>query len=254
MGQGIQFLLNGEEVRVAAPPTLILLDWLRARGLTGAKEGCREGDCGACTVALGEVVDGRLRVKAVNACLVFLPMVDGRLVVTAEGLAEDGGLHPVQEALVERHGSQCGFCTPGMVMSLFALYHAGDAPEAAHEALAGNLCRCTGYRPLVEAATVAARGPADDRLARHAAEMVRRLERLRRDEALTLDGFAAPCTLADLLDLRARQPEARLLAGGTDLGLLVTKQYRHLPAIIAVDRVQELRRIEEAPEAVVLGA
>lgn len=154
MTGSIRFILGGEVVTVdGIDPMITVLQWLRARGRTGTKEGCAEGDCGACTVAVGELVDGRVRYRAVNACIQFLPTLDGKLLVTVEDLKRrDGALHPVQRAMVDCHGSQCGFCTPGFVMALFALYREHDSPNRSQtcDALAGNLCRCTGYDGIVD--------------------------------------------------------------------------------------------------------
>ena len=159
----LRFLLNDREVRIADPkPTTTLLDWLREeRRLTGTKEGCNEGDCGACTVTVSSLEDGELTHRAVNACILFLPQLHGRAVRTVEGLAGPGGApHPVQEAMVARHGSQCGFCTPGIVMSLYTAHRVGRRDW--DDVLAGNLCRCTGYAPILRAAEAAAERPVPD--------------------------------------------------------------------------------------------
>ena len=152
----MRFILDGKTVRASdLAPTTTLLQFLRDRlGRTGTKEGCAEGDCGACTVVVGELAGARIRYRAVNSCIRFLPTLDGKEVVSVESLkAPDGTLHPVQRAMVDCHASQCGFCTPGFVMSLFALYLNQEHAERAEvvSALAGNLCRCTGYRPIIEA-------------------------------------------------------------------------------------------------------
>ena len=149
----VRFLLNGTPCSEdGAPPSMTVLDWLRTRAhLTGTKEGCAEGDCGACTIVLGRRIDGSLQLRAVNSCLMMLPQIDNCAVLTVEGLAgPDGALHPVQQALVDADATQCGFCTPGFVMAMFAFHHGGEPADTAivHEALAGNLCRCTGYRPI----------------------------------------------------------------------------------------------------------
>src|SRR5438876_4797097 len=162
MRQNIRFVRNGQMVELAnVAPTTLLLDYLReVEGATGTKEGCGEGDCGACTVALGSLRNGKVIYEPVNACIVLLGQVDGKEVVTVDDLGSDGRLHPIQQALVDHHGSQCGFCTPGFVMSLFALYHAGRKPSRQDtlDQLAGNLCRCTGYRPIIAAAEQACTG------------------------------------------------------------------------------------------------
>ncbi|HUG60381.1 MAG TPA: xanthine dehydrogenase small subunit, partial [Methylomirabilota bacterium] len=227
------------------------------------KEGCNEGDCGACTVAVGTSLNGRVIYRPVNACILFLGQLDGKEVVTVEDIAEGDGLHPVQQAMVERHGSQCGFCTPGIVMSLFALYH--DEGRAAppsradiDDTLAGNLCRCTGYRPIVEAATVACDGVADDAFARAEPTTVGLLQFLsdRQDVFIGDDErfFAAPRTIESLANLYGHHPDATLVAGATDVGLWVTKQFRPISKVIHLGRVLGLDRIEEVEGAVIIGA
>ena len=162
----IRFLRKGQVVELSSiPPMCTLLDYLRLDEKSkGTKEGCNEGDCGACTVALGSLEDGRVVYEPVNACILLLGQIDGKELVTVDDLAIDGKLHPVQKAFVDNHASQCGFCTPGFVMSLFTLYHAGKKPTRQEivDHIAGNLCRCTGYRPIVDAAVKSCTGkPAD---------------------------------------------------------------------------------------------
>ncbi|HET8726177.1 MAG TPA: xanthine dehydrogenase small subunit, partial [Alphaproteobacteria bacterium] len=259
---GIRFVRNGRiETLAGIDPTLTVLQWLRSEGRTGTKEGCAEGDCGACTVVLGEPDGDRVRYRAVNACILFVPMLDGRQLITVEDLkGPDGALHPVQQAMVEAHASQCGFCTPGFVMSLFALYRSGATPDrdAVQDALAGNLCRCTGYRPILAAAARMHDGGSDDRFAAAEAETVRLLKEIRRADTLGIEGrgrrWFAPSSLDALADLRGRYPEAHLLAGGTDVGLWVTKQHRSLDPVIYLGGVRELRRIEETPTHIEIGA
>jgi xanthine dehydrogenase small subunit len=257
----IRFLLNGAARRGAsAPPTTTVLDYLRGvERLCGTKEGCAEGDCGACTVVLGEPTDAGISWQAINGCIAFLPQIDGKILLTVEGLAESASrLHPVQEAMVESDASQCGFCTPGFVMALFAFQHGGEiaADAVVHEALAGNLCRCTGYRPIVAAARSIA--GATDRFDAAEPALLKALAPLRQSDEIALDDggqrFFAPTSLERLLELRAKHPEACLLAGGTDLALLVTKEYRRLAGVIAVTRVPELRRITIDTDCVTLGA
>ena len=259
----IRFLLDGETVETSGlPATTTVLEWLRDHaGRTGTKEGCAEGDCGACTVVLGERDDGDgVRYRAVNSCIRFLPTIDGRELVTVESLqAPDGTLHPVQQALVDCHGSQCGFCTPGFVMSLLALYLDEPAPtrERVLDALAGNLCRCTGYRPIVEAARCAGAYPEPARWSRaDARDAARRraLDALARDADLRLPDFHAPRSLSALADAVAAMPDALLLAGATDIGLWVNKDLRTLPPMIHLGEVPELQRLVSDREGLHIGA
>jgi len=255
-----RFLLDGRVVEARdATATTTLLQYLRGTlGRCGTKEGCAEGDCGACTVVVGEARDGAMRYRAVNSCIRFVPTLDGKEVVTVESLrGPEGRLHPVQQAMVEAHASQCGFCTPGFVMSLFALWLERERVSRAEavEAITGNLCRCTGYRPIIEAAmrmhalgTSAhwPRGPANAR---------KRRDALPADAAgVSLPGFHAPRTVAQLADAYARAPDSLLLAGGTDVGLWVTKQLRELPPILYLGDVAELDHIDEREAMLEIGA
>jgi xanthine dehydrogenase small subunit len=260
--QPIRFVHRGRvrEIRGIDPNTTVL-NWLReAAGLTGTKEGCAEGDCGACTVVVGEAAGGRLRYRAVNACIQFLPTLDGKELVTVEDLAAGGALHPVQRAMVETHGAQCGFCTPGIVMSLFALYHEAGKPDRAriNDALAGNLCRCTGYRPIVDAAVAMRNGAPKDKFARAARETLALLESIRRDEGLAYEAhgrrYFTPVSEDELAAILEREPEARILAGGTDLALEVTKQHRDLDALIYVGGIRGLGDIGESAGHIEIGA
>jgi xanthine dehydrogenase small subunit len=279
----VRFLLGDEPVTIttadpAADPTGTLLDWLRdSKRRTGTKEGCAEGDCGACTVAIGrpaldDAGNPTLRYEAVNACIRFLPTLDGCRVLTVEDLAApDGTLHPCQQAMVDCHGSQCGFCTPGFVMSLFARFRDGAGtpdgavPGSIDDALAGNLCRCTGYRPIVDAAArMADIAPTDlvagqDHLSagdRAAARTLATWADARTIDITGPDGrrFLAPADLDSLADLVAAHPEATILSGGTDVGLWVTKQLRVLDTVIWTGRVADLARITNEGPHLRIGA
>ncbi|MCH8180182.1 MAG: xanthine dehydrogenase small subunit [Proteobacteria bacterium] len=251
----IRFVHRGQVQEVAGlPPTTTVLQWLREHArCSGTKEGCAEGDCGACTVVVGALdAQGVLQRHTVNACIQLLPMLDGKALftvedVTAQGVAQGVALHPCQQALVDCHGSQCGFCTPGFVMSLWQVYerHATPLPRIElAEALAGNLCRCTGYRPILDAGERMHDAP---RQTLDTAPTVALLQGLAAQPPLHHAGpsqhFHAPRTLAELAALRLALPEATLLAGATDIGLWVTKQFRPLGDIVHLGRVAELQAI-----------
>ncbi|MFL5332556.1 MAG: xanthine dehydrogenase small subunit [Geminicoccaceae bacterium] len=265
MRDKIRFLLGQEPVELdRVDPTQTVLDWLRLeRRRTGTKEGCNEGDCGACTVVVARPNGGTLDYRAVNACIQFVATLDGCQVLTVEDLkGADGSLHPVQQAMVDCHGSQCGFCTPGFVMSMFALTRTANSvpgEEAIDEALAGNLCRCTGYAPIVRAVQQAfATGSRTDAIEATADTTLARLRALIDDSTLVVgDGgrrFIAPATVDALAEVLLAEPAATIVAGCTDVGLWVTKQMRRLDPVVYLGRVKELQRIEETAERVVIGA
>jgi xanthine dehydrogenase small subunit len=260
----IRFVLDGQLVSASdLPPTMTVLEYLReVAHRTGTKEGCAEGDCGACTVALGELApDGsRVSYRAVNSCIRLLPTIDGQELISVESLqGAQGSLHPVQQAMVDQHASQCGFCTPGFVMSLFTLYLNNPDPsrEAVLEALSGNLCRCTGYRPIIDAGLCMGRYPQPPHWSREAASAPGHCEALRsirRERALRMPGWFAPRTIDELAAGLEAEPGAVLLAGGTDIGLWVTKQLRDLPAIIYIGEVRELKELRCDTQGILIGA
>ncbi len=262
----MRFLLNGELRELAnVDPTLTVLQWLRGDArLCGTKEGCAEGDCGACTVVVGRrTPGGHMRYQAVNSCILFLPVLDGCELLTVEHLkTRDGQLHPVQRAMVEHGGTQCGFCTPGFVMSLFALYLSErEAPsrQTVNDVLAGNLCRCTGYRPIVEAAQAMYGYPWQDSTLAEADHTAARLAELATDaEPLALEcgnkRYFAPTSAAQLEALLAKYPDAVLLAGGTDVGLWVTKKHLDLATVIYIGKVAELHGIDDRDGELRIGA
>ncbi len=263
MRETVRFLKDGKVVELEdVGPTETVLDYLRLRARqTGTKEGCGEGDCGACTVALGRLIDGKLVYQPVNSCIQLLAMIDGAELVTVEDLAQEDRLHPVQKSLAELNGSQCGFCTPGFVMSLFTLYHAEGqtrSRKAVTEWIAGNLCRCTGYRPIVDAALQTCFDSADDAFAWRSTETREKLRELadRRDIFIgDQQGFvASPASLDGLAALYAQHPDATLVAGATDVGLWITKHLKELPKVIWLGRIEGLDRVEESPSGVLMGA
>jgi xanthine dehydrogenase molybdopterin binding subunit/xanthine dehydrogenase small subunit len=242
MANAIEFRLNGEPVRVeSVSPNLTLLEWLRTSGLTGSKEGCAEGDCGACSVAMVDRdVKGKRCYRAINSCLVPLPLMAGRDIVTVEGVGL-GGMHPVQQAMVENFGSQCGYCTPGFIMSMFEGYYRKDLKTAAQldEQLCGNLCRCTGYRPIRDAAADAlAQRNGSDAFDEQLKTAKAKLGAVR--YAAGGEKFLRPTSLPRLFEMMAENPEARLIAGATELGLEITKKFRKFPLLISIEAVSEL--------------
>ena len=256
----IRFVLNGDVVETeVSDPTRTVLQYLREDlALKGTKEGCAEGDCGACTVVLVEIdrSGSDVELKTVNACIQFLPTIDGKELITVEGLhGKDSDLHPVQQAMVDSHGSQCGFCTPGFVMSLYALYRSNPEPtrQEIDDALAGNLCRCTGYRPIIAAAqsmhAVSDDWNSDDHL-----DVLRSVARSD-DLEVEHNGrrFFAPRDIASMAALYASNPDATILAGGTDVGLWVTKQYRELETIIYTGNVSELLEMQATDSHLEIG-
>jgi xanthine dehydrogenase small subunit len=263
MAEQLRFYYRGSvHTAEEISPTRTVLQHLREDlHCTGTKEGCAEGDCGACTVVIGELKDDRLALKTVNSCIQFVPALDGKALFTVEDLAAGDKLHPVQQAMVECHGSQCGFCTPGFVMSLWNLYLQYEGSETTpsrqqiDDALSGNLCRCTGYRPIIDAAQRMFELPRADF---DQANIATTLRDLQRSDGFTYAAagasFHAPRSLDDALKLRAAHPGACLLAGSTDVGLWVTKQMRDLRNIIYLGRVEELGRIAEKDGWLEIGA
>ncbi|MGB2079117.1 MAG: FAD binding domain-containing protein, partial [Vibrio sp.] len=275
----IEFLLGQDVVKIHdLSPTMTVLQYLRQeRGMTGSKEGCASGDCGACTVVLGQLNQGEIEYQTANACLLLLANLNHKQLITVEMLKQGQVLHPVQQALADHHGSQCGYCTPGFVMSMFAL--AKNKPNASQTdvmtALAGNLCRCTGYRPIVDAALSVAKDPnaQKDQFMQQQAQTLEQLQRWQQsmtdcDELTVMTGKTGeqaflPQNKPQLLKALSMTPNARLVAGGTDFALEITQQpisaqaflnKAPLPTLIHLHQVKEMQHIEETPSELILGA
>ena len=288
----LHFLRRGQPVALGnVPPDRTLLEVLREDlGCTGTKEGCGEGDCGACTVVLGEAKGGKVHYSAVNSCIRLAHSIDGMALWTVEDLAEDpliqpvgnapgvcaNAMHPAQEAMVQCHGSQCGFCTPGFVMSLFGMYQKHIAPSLsgtsasapagalppitralAQEELSGNLCRCTGYRPILDAAQQMAALPprvVDEATLLQKLELLGQSEPRPEPDLAQNSSYMAPTSLPALLAARAAHPQAQVVAGCTDVGLWVTKQHRQYERILDVTRAAELRQVQHDAQHITIGA
>jgi xanthine dehydrogenase small subunit len=247
----IAFLVNGTQVTVTgASPTRTLLDWLREdRGLCGTKEGCNEGDCGACTV----MVTDEQGARALNACILFLPQLQGKAVRTVEGIRGPAGeMHPVQQAMVAQHGSQCGFCTPGFVVSMAVGHMQGRTDH--DDVLAGNLCRCTGYAPIVRAAEAAATAPVPDWMKTDATIFCRKISSGGSGGADGPPGAFRPKTTDELADWYLAHPTGTLIAGATDVGLWVTKQMRDLAPVAFLNGVAEMAQITRKGDDLHIGA
>lgn len=261
MRHTLKFLLNDQLIeRDAVPATQTLLDFLRLdQTLRGTKEGCAEGDCGACTVLVGRFDGEQLKYESVNACIRFVGSLDGCHVVTIEHLkGNDGQLHPIQQAMVEHHGSQCGFCTPGFVMSLYAMWMNETDPDVAmvERYLQGNLCRCTGYQPIIKAALdINAHGKLkDDYLIAEKANIITQLKSIQDDQMLAIEAdgekMFAPATLNQFAQIFAQNPEATIVAGSTDVGLWVTKFMRDISPVVYTSRLNDFRNIAVGDEAI----
>jgi len=268
MQSSIKFVLDGKLIDLdfrdsgGPKPTTSVLNYLRSLpDHVGVKEGCSEGDCGACTVALGEIgPDGNMHYKYANSCLLFLPMIHGRQLITVENLKNSKGeLHPVQKALLESYGSQCGYCTPGIIMSLFALYKNIQNPARAQieNFLEGNLCRCTGYRPIMEAAEVSCRDKRPDHFTLNEPHIIELLRKIPQQSVLIQtekQRYFRPVSLAEAISLKHQHVAAELIAGATDTALRVTKRHELIPEIIDLSGVDDLKEINETEDRLSIGA
>ncbi|HEY4014080.1 MAG TPA: FAD binding domain-containing protein [Polyangiaceae bacterium] len=254
---GVRFTVNGEPATVdsadGVDPRATLLQWLRASGRVGTKEGCAEGECGACAVGIvARDARGRLALRPVNSCLVPLFGMAGHTVVTSEGIAAGGELHPVQKAMVSQGGSQCGYCTPGFVVSLFCEYYRPGRAEYDPESIGGNLCRCTGYRPIVDAARSLPAPSLDDPWLETIRRSAPALEAFEENDGQAR--FVRPTTLRAVFDVLAASPGATLIAGGTDLMVAANQRFARWPVLVALDAVDDLQRIERSDRELTIGA
>ncbi len=258
----IRFLLGTTPIEVScAEPTMTVLQYLRQQRMTGTKEGCAEGDCGACTVVIGSQQKGKMQYEAVNSCIMFIPFLHAKQLITVEHLCDHNGqMHPVQQAMVDEHGSQCGFCTPGFVMSMFAMVHnrVNSNKASIDNAIAGNLCRCTGYAPIVSAARKVLSVEVEDKFNQRQDETIEQLENLNAGKAVCAGSqgklYFAPSTTEELAQVLAQRPQSRIVAGATDVGLWVTKQGRDLGTIVNISAIDSLKQLTVEANAIHIGA
>ena len=257
----IQFLLNNKIHKIKNPdPNKTILNYIRDDlKKTGTKEGCAEGGCGACTIVLGELDKGKMNYKSINACISFLPILNGKQLILVEDLADSNRPHIVQEAMVKFHGSQCGFCTPGFTMSLFSMYknYKSINNEVVEEVLSGNLCRCTGYRPIIEAAKSLNNKKDYDQFRRNQNETISLLRKIKDvDVEINYQGkkYFAPKTIPNLKKLLKKYPNAKILSGGTDLSLEVTKFRKEIKIIISLNSINKLNFIKKGKNLLEIGA
>ena len=257
----IQFIYNNKIFKIKNPnPNQTILDFIRSDlKKTGTKEGCAEGGCGACTIVLGELKNQKLIYKSINSCISFLPIINGKHLILIENLNSEKKLHPIQEAMVKFHGSQCGFCTPGFVMSLFAMYKNFSKfdDEIIDETLSGNLCRCTGYRPIIDAAKSLNHKRDNDHFKKDEKKIINLLKKIK-DQEIEISykdkKYFAPKTLLSLKKILKKNSNSKFLSGGTDLSLEVTKQRGDIKNIISLNSIQELKFIKKTKNFIEIGS
>tara|TARA_Y100000817_G_C16849592_1_gene541499 strand:+ start:721 stop:2157 length:1437 start_codon:yes stop_codon:yes gene_type:complete len=258
----IEFIFNNKIIKISNPDSNeTILNFVRQKlKKPGTKEGCAEGGCGACTIVLGELIDNNIKYKAINACIAFLPTLNGKQLILVEDLiSSEGKLHPVQKAMVKFHGSQCGFCTPGFVMSMFAMYKNNKYfdDEIINDSIAGNLCRCTGYRPIIDAAKSLNNKSDNDQFTKDKRKIINLLKKIKiKNIAIENENkkYFAPKKVIELKKLLKKIPEAKLLSGGTDLSLEVTKNRNELNKIIYLNAIKELDFIKKKNNELEIGA
>jgi xanthine dehydrogenase small subunit len=258
----IKFIYKNEIVKIYNPdPNETILNYIRIKlKKTGTKEGCAEGGCGTCTIVLGELKKGNIIYKAINACIAFVPTLAGKQLVLVEDLvSEDGSLHPVQEAMVNHHGSQCGFCTPGFVMSLFAMYknHSFYEDDVIKDSISGNLCRCTGYRPIIDAAKSLNKISKFDFFKKNHQLFISLLKKIKHENIVISNKnkkYFAPRNVNELKKILKQYPNSKLLSGGTDVSLVVTKERKDLDSLIYMNSIDELNYIKKNNNYIEVGA
>ena len=263
MDKGIvKFLFNGKVFEINNPdPNQTILNFIRMElKKTGTKEGCAEGGCGACTVVVGELKNNNLQYKAINSCISFLPFLNGKQLIVVEDLvSKEGNLHPVQNLMVKYHGSQCGFCTPGFVMSLFSMFKNNSSynDELIKDSISGNLCRCTGYRPIVEAGRSLNKINKIDQFSKNKKTIITLLKKIS-SKNITINNdnkkYFSPTTIKDLKKIIKKNPNSNFLAGGTDLSLKVTKERKDIENIINLTDIRELDYINKERNFIEIGA
>ena len=265
----IKFILDNEIVSIdfnkdsTLSPTTTLLKYLRTLpNHKGTKEGCAEGDCGACTVVIAELdTNNKISYKAVNSCLVFLPMIHGKQVITIENIEESGKLHPIQKLFIDKHASQCGFCTPGFIMSSFSLYKSGSyiTDAVIEDSLAGNLCRCTGYRPIFDTVQDVLSDIKPDHFSAHEDTTISQLLKIRKEQESVLiktnnQLYFLPFTLTEAVEYKHKNTDALIINGATDTALKVTKKNEIISHIIDISHLDDLRKIEYNEDSIVIGS